>query len=212
MTHKTKRRPATKKEAKIVADRAEARSRGEDVAPPPTPLDPPVFHKKRLKRGRPTKYTPALGRAIRKMLASGMTVQAVCRRPRMPHERRLREWASDPEHPFSPQYEAARLVGYHKMADEIIDIADSGTVKDIVDPTTVQRDRLRIDTRKWLLAKALPKIYGDKIIAEHTGKDGGPIQTQDTPRPTGEDHLEGLAKRFAGGGLKVIEGGKPKGQ
>jgi hypothetical protein len=25
------------------------------------------------------------------------------------------------------------------------------------------RDRLRVDTRKWLLSKALPKIYGDKV-------------------------------------------------
>jgi len=27
----------------------------------------------------------------------------------------------------------------------------------------VARDRLRVDTRKWLLSKALPKIYGDKL-------------------------------------------------
>ena len=39
----------------------------------------------------------------------------------------------------------------------------------------VQRDRLRIDTRKWLLSKALPKIYGDKITQEVTGKDGSAL-------------------------------------
>jgi hypothetical protein len=35
--------------------------------------------------------------------------------------------------------------------------------------------------RKWLLAKALPKIYGDKIAAEVTGKDGAPLMPDDTP-------------------------------
>jgi hypothetical protein len=30
-----------------------------------------------------------------------------------------------------------------------------------------------VDTRKWLLSKALPKVYGDKIA--HTGPDGGPL-------------------------------------
>src|ERR1700757_750456 len=35
--------------------------------------------------------------------------------------------------------------------------------------------RLRVDTRKWMLAKALPKIYGDKLTAEVTGKDGAPL-------------------------------------
>ena len=34
----------------------------------------------------------------------------------------------------------------------------------------------QIDTRKWLLSKALPKIYGDKLTAELTGKDGQPLQ------------------------------------
>jgi hypothetical protein len=32
---------------------------------------------------------------------------------------------------------------------------------------------LKVEARKWVLAKALPKIYGDKI--EHTGKDGAPL-------------------------------------
>jgi hypothetical protein len=27
----------------------------------------------------------------------------------------------------------------------------------------VARDRLRTDSRKWLLSKALPKVYGDKL-------------------------------------------------
>jgi hypothetical protein len=33
----------------------------------------------------------------------------------------------------------------------------------LVNGENLQRSRLRVDTRKWLLSKALPKIYGDKL-------------------------------------------------
>jgi hypothetical protein len=55
------------------------------------------------------------------------------------------------------------------IADEVFDIADN---KDAIENTKllikddnvkVQRDRLRIDSRKWLLSKLNPKKYGDKI-------------------------------------------------
>lgn len=36
--------------------------------------------------------------------------------------------------------------------------------------------RLMVDTLKWKLSKMLPKIYGDKVVQEHTGAGGGPIQ------------------------------------
>jgi hypothetical protein len=60
------------------------------------------------------------------------------------------------------------------MADELLDISD-GEKED----SAADRDRLRLDTRKWLLSKCLPKIYGDKTSTEITGKDGQPIQVQD---------------------------------
>jgi len=39
----------------------------------------------------------------------------------------------------------------------------------------IAHKRVQIDTRKWMLSKMLPKIYGDKVLQEHTGADGGPI-------------------------------------
>ena len=35
------------------------------------------------------------------------------------------------------------------------------------------RSRLRVDTRKWVLSKMLPKLYGDKL--QHTGEGGGAV-------------------------------------
>jgi glycogen debranching enzyme len=61
-----------------------------------------------------------------------------------------------------------------KMADEILEIADNNE-SDIIfneegqpfeNQKIVQRDRLRVDSRKWLLAKLHPKKYGDKIAVE----------------------------------------------
>lgn len=78
------------------------------------------------------------------------------------------KWAStDAE--FGKEYARARGLGYLKMADEIVQIADDsghdarlvdGLI--VIDGESVQRARLRVDTRKWLLSKMLPKVYGEK--------------------------------------------------
>ena len=53
----------------------------------------------------------------------------------------------------------------------MLDIADEKTG----DP---QRDRLRLDTRKWLMSKMDPKRFGDKVEQTHLGADGGPVVFQ----------------------------------
>jgi hypothetical protein len=112
------------------------------------------------KPGRPTAYTPELGEAICGLLAEGMSLNAICKRNDIAvAESTARSWAIDPEHPFSANYARARAVGYHKMADDALDIADATET----DTGQVARDRLRVEYRKWLLSKALPKIYGDKL-------------------------------------------------
>jgi hypothetical protein len=85
---------------------------------------------------------------------------------------------------FFAQYTQAREIGYMAMADEALEIADDGrndTYKteegqEATNHDVIARSRLRVDTRKWLLSKALPKVFGDKIVQEHVGKDGGAIE------------------------------------
>ena len=63
------------------------------------------------------------------------------------------------------------LFGYEKRADELLEIADdssadwidTGNGNRVFDSVHVNRARLMIDTRKWLLSKMLPKIYGDHV-------------------------------------------------
>jgi hypothetical protein len=65
------------------------------------------------------------------------------------------------------------------MADEMLIIADNvgGDMlilpdgREVVDNAVIQRDRLRVDSRKWLLAKLHPKKYGDKIDLTSDGKE-----------------------------------------
>lgn len=142
--------------------------------------------------GRNSVYTEELGREICERLADGESLNAICKSDHMPDERSVRSWALNLEHPFSPNYRAAREIGYHKMAEELLEISDDGTNdwmersgKDgegtaySVNGEHVSRSKLRVETRKWLLSKALPKIFGDKVVNEHIGKDGGPIETSD---------------------------------
>ena len=67
------------------------------------------------------------------------------------------------------------------MAEEILDIADDSGgdwVEDKLNPEVVARARLRVDSRKWILSKLVPKKYGDKVDLTHAGPDGGAIITR----------------------------------
>jgi hypothetical protein len=60
------------------------------------------------------------------------------------------------------------------MADELLHIADDSrndwidqrrgdeTIR-VADHEHIKRSQLRVETRKWLLAKMLPKVFGDKL-------------------------------------------------
>jgi hypothetical protein len=143
--------------------------------------------------GRPTLYTEEIGEIICARLADGETLRAVCLTEDMPHESTVRSWALDPEHPISTQYRVAREIGYAKMADEMLDISDDGSNdwmvregKDgegtafSVNGEHVSRSKLRVDTRKWILSKMLPKVYGDKVAV--TGEGGSPLIPDTSPR------------------------------
>lgn len=131
-----------------------------------------------------TAYTKALAEEICQRLADGETLKAICRDKHMPSDAAVRQWALADKEGFAERYRVAREIGYHGLADEILEISDDGRndwmrSQDPENPgykangEVIQRSRLRVDTRKWLLAKALPRVYGEKI--EHTGKDGGPL-------------------------------------
>ena len=49
----------------------------------------------------------------------------------------------------------------------------SGNIARVPDHEHVQRSKLRVDSRKWLISKYAPQRYGDRMT--HTGADGEPL-------------------------------------
>lgn len=123
-------------------------------------------------------FTQELADSILAGLAEGKSLRAVCREPNMPSPSTVLEWAE--KHPeFGEQYTRTRARSYLLLAEEIIDISDEETttvrhgddeVTVAFDATAVARNRLRVDTRKWMLSKMLPKVYGDKLDLNHSGR------------------------------------------
>lgn len=106
---------------------------------------------------RPTKYTEKLGIFICNQIANGKSLKKVCEMKDMPHRTTVHSWLLDNEkEEFYYNYEKAVNVRTDNMFDDIEDIANN-------EKGEVQRDRLKVDVRKWYLSKVMPKKYGDKI-------------------------------------------------
>jgi hypothetical protein len=62
------------------------------------------------------------------------------------------------------------------MVDELLQIADDGLNDTYEDEDgnektrvdVIQRSKLRVDTRKWIACKVLPKVYGDRTQVDAT--------------------------------------------
>lgn len=88
------------------------------------------------------------------------------------------EWVSE-DAALAVRYTRARESLVERMAKELAEIADEPPPlgpDGKVDNGWVQKHRLQVDTRKWLLSKLAPKKYGDKL--EIAGDPSAPIQAQ----------------------------------
>jgi hypothetical protein len=86
------------------------------------------------------------------------------------------EWVRTDDE-LAVKYARARASLVERMAQELADIADEPPPlgpDGKVDNGWVQKHRLQVDTRKWLLSKLAPKKYGERI--EVAGDETSPIQ------------------------------------
>lgn len=137
-----------------------------------------------VKMGRPTKFTQQLADLICLRTAScSFGLRKLCEmHDDLPCSDTVYEWRY--KYPdFSAQYAAAKLKQADFMAEEILEISDDGRndwmeklgedgqgIGWQLNGEHVQRSKLRIDSRKWLAAKLLPKQYG--AAAEEPEKKG----------------------------------------
>ena len=130
--------------------------------------------------GRPSMCTPEVCDEIIERLSNGETLSQMCREPGMPKRTTVLKWR-DKNPQFADRYARARRDQMETWSDEIIEISDNGTTDYItkvgrngveheaVDQEHIQRSRLRVDTRKFLMAKIAPHLFGDRLAVEHTG-------------------------------------------
>lgn len=131
--------------------------------------------------GRPSEYTQEKADAICEQLAIGKSLRTVCLAKEMPSPATVFKWMRTNEE-FLKQYEKAKQESSDAMAEDIQDIADEsaddyieitrddGTTYTKLNQENIQRSRLRVDTRKWLMSKMKPKKYGEKMDVTSDGK------------------------------------------
>ncbi len=104
-------------------------------------------------------------------LAEGHSLLSICEAMGIPYTTAKRWEADLPEH--AANVARARELGCHALAEQALQIADTpclgevrttkadGTVE-VRQEDMTQHRKLQIDTRKWLLSRWLPKVYGDR--------------------------------------------------
>lgn len=134
-------------------------------------------------------------------LGRGLSLEAACKEVPDARPTNVLYWVE--KHPaLAEQYAHARMIGYKLLADRMMTVAaethsmvtvhaqdpdgnyifnTDGTpaLKQVLVPLSADvmaSKRLQVDTMKWQLSKMLPKVYGDKVTTEITGKDGGAVQ------------------------------------
>jgi hypothetical protein len=105
-------------------------------------------------------------------VAGGKSLLAACSNGDdwVPSETTFRRWC-DADDDLAAKYARAREDRADVIFEECKEIADRQgadvvTVDgvDVIDHNVIARNKLMIDTRKWMLGKMQPKKYGDKIL------------------------------------------------
>jgi hypothetical protein len=124
---------------------------------------------------RPSTFVRATFDAICTQMAEGRTLREICRAEDMPPRSTVQRWViADEPSGIAGQYARAREFQMETWADENVEIADDGSndwierankrgeVEIALNREHIDRSRLRIDTRKWLMARVARKTYGDQ--------------------------------------------------
>lgn len=134
---------------------------------------------KKRGKGRPTTYTPELGKYICDVVASHPYGSQKLHElyDDYPHQVCIDRWRNEHDD-FCLAYAKAKILQANLLAEDILNIAHNAASdcsynakgERVTHPDVVARSRLIVDTHKWIAAKLVPKIYGrdaelqDKIV------------------------------------------------
>lgn len=100
---------------------------------------------------------------------NGEAIRDILKDKNLPSSSTFYDWLEN-DTEKSKRYARAKELWAESQAAEILRIADDSTNDtiytekgEIENKEWVNRSKLRVDTRKWLMSKMYPKKYGDKI-------------------------------------------------
>jgi hypothetical protein len=136
--------------------------------------------------GRPSSYSEAVANEICQRMTTGQGLLRICADDHMPDRATVYRWLEANEG-FRDRYVRARealmdfyaeqilVIAFDESGDIVVDQAPDGRSKTVANHAKVQRDRLKVDSLKWIASRLFPKRYGDKM--ELLGQDAGSSST-----------------------------------
>ena len=127
---------------------------------------------KRTKPGSDDRAT--ISAKVLEGMRDGLSAFKACQAAGVPQSTFSR-WVDD-DATLAENYAHAREDLIERMASEVMELADSEvpeTGDGKKDWQAIQKHKLQVDTRKWLLSKLAPKKYGDKL--EVSGDPANPL-------------------------------------
>jgi hypothetical protein len=122
-------------------------------------------------RGRPSAYTKEIGDEILFRLSEGESLKHICEDDHLPHQSTVYDWGdgmvSEVPDSFPGDFARARQRRAYVMADDMLDIADdasrdtevryskSGKAYESCNSEWVQRSKLRVGTRQYLIDRVM---------------------------------------------------------
>jgi hypothetical protein len=147
------------------------------------------------KIGRPsisTLYSDELAAEICRRMVAGESINEICRDPAMPVWDTVWRWKNS-NLDFSAQYARAMDERGQSLGLAVPLISDEEPERDDngrIDSAWVNRQKMRVDARKWAAARMAPKHFGDRSTQTINGPDNGAIEirlfedkARETPHP-----------------------------
>lgn len=150
-----------------------------------------------------SKYSKKLADEICERMARGESVNQICKDNHMPSDATVYCWAKNYKD-FGEAFKEAKDNRAHVLVDQILEIADN-SINDymeniqgitVISHENIQRSKLRVDARKWVASKMLPRVYGDKTTLVGSDEDA-PIQIEGISTRDRAKALASLLKKQA---------------
>jgi hypothetical protein len=136
---------------------------------------------KKTQTPKPVRDKAAICKEVLQGMRDGLSAFKACQKAGVPQST-FNDWVNGDKN-LSVEYAHAREDLIERIANEVMELADSEvpeTGDGKKDWQAIQKHKLQVDTRKWLLSKLAPKKYGEKL--ELSGDPDNPVAIQKIER------------------------------